>query len=231
MATPREPGLSQSVIQALQQPILSGELQPGDRFPSEREWSERLGVSRQLVREALRVLEVNGLVERRARGGTYVAAGDMRQAFLPILLRIRAGGQFLNDIMEMRRIIEPQLAALAARRADDQDIARIKQIEAELSRRDEAAQTSAPYDAEFHIAIAEATKNRALAAFMAGLGDVFGLWRSDVLRQRAARSLGPSRQAIVRSLERRDSAGAHAAMLLHIDQIRDMLGVGPGPSV
>jgi len=214
-----------SVVKELQKLVLSGDVRPGDRLPSERAWSERLGVSRQSVREALRVLEVNGLVERRSRGGTYVGQGDLRQAFLPVLLRIRSGARFIQDIMELRRILEPAIAGLAAVRADESQLASVRAADEQLRRLDKRAMEKDPIlGQDFHLAIAAASNNKALQALMTALVDVFGLWHADIVRQSDQHDLAPSRRRIIEALERRDADAAAAAMLLHLDEVAALIG-------
>lgn len=224
----RDSSVAQTVIRELQQLVLFGNARPGDRLPSERAWSEQLGVSRQSVREALRVLEVNGLIERRSRGGTYVGKGDLRQAFLPILLRIRSGEHFIEDIMELRRILEPAAAALAASRATPEQLQHIKEVHRQLQEADESGSEPNPALGQtFHLAIATASGNQALRALMTALVDVFGLWQDEVFNQRHDHDLAPGRQRIIDALERQDANAASAAMLLHLDEVAGLIGTGP----
>lgn len=211
--------VAQHVIREVQRMVLSGKVRPGDRLPSERVWSERLGVTRQNVREALRVLEVLGLVERRPRGGTYVSDQEFQQAFLPVLLRLRSGERFLADIMELRRVLEPSVCSLAAERMDDEAMAEIRRAHEELNRLQAQGEWPVERDSEFHLAIARATKNRAIAALMSTLEELFASWRGDLRQRGYVFNLRVSRSAIVSALERRDPRAAWAAMVTHLDEI------------
>ncbi|MBX6350392.1 MAG: FadR family transcriptional regulator [Clostridia bacterium] len=211
--------VAQHVIREVQRRVLSGELRPGHRLPSERTWSLELGVTRQNVREALRVLEVLGLVERRPRGGTYVADMEFPQAFLPVLMRLRSGERFLPDIMELRRILEPGVCALAAERADPDDLAEIRRAHEELARRALEDGWDAAQDSAFHLAVARATHNRAVTALMATLEELFASWRHATQKGAPPFDLRGSREAIVRAIERHDRRSAWAAMVMHLDEV------------
>lgn len=210
--------ITQQLMRRIHDLLMSGKVRPGDRLPSEREWAQELGATRQSVREGLRALEVLGYVERRPRGGTYAGGSRLMTEFMPVLLRMQSGTRFILEILELRRVIEPALCALAARRMDETSLAEIRFWHEALGEGpwgDEATDR----DAAFHLAIARATKNAAIAALMASLESVFSSWRRDVARRGGAASLHGSRAAIVRALERRDAAGASAAMLLHLDEV------------
>lgn len=211
--------VAQYVIREVQRRVLSGELRPGHRLPSERTWSEELGVTRQNVREALRVLEVLGLVERRPRGGTYVADMEFPQAFLPVLMRLRSGERFLPDIIELRRILEPGVCALAAERADPSDVAEIRRAHEALSVGDGGGTWDAAKDSEFHLAVARATHNRAVIALMATLEELFASWRDATRLSAPPFDLRASREAIIRAIEGHDRRSAWAAMVMHLDEV------------
>lgn len=211
--------VAQHVIREVQRMVLSGEVRPGDRLPSERVWSERLAVTRQNVREALRVLEVLGLVERRPRGGTYVSNREFEQAFLPILSRLRSDERVMADITELRRVLEPAVCALAAQRVNDESLADIRHAHEDLARSQEQGDDSFERAADFHLAIARATKNRAISALMTILTELISTWRGDARQRLRSFDPRPSRNAIVSALERRDPASAWAAMVTHLDEV------------
>src|SRR5207253_8975006 len=101
-----------------------GKLRPGDRLPPERELAARLQVSRASVREALRSLELQGLLSRRQGSGTFIVALGQKE-LLRAFARLTEEGQTLRDIFELRFLLEPSIAAMAARRATPQGIPRL----------------------------------------------------------------------------------------------------------
>src|ERR1700676_1172095 len=116
--------LFEQIVQQVEDSILSGQLKPGDQLPAERELAQRFGVSRTAVREAVKTLREKGLVEAYSGRGTFVTNGTsqaIRQS-LDLMMRIGQpdGGVHLA---EMRLILEPGIAALAATRVEDQHLA------------------------------------------------------------------------------------------------------------
>ncbi|MGW7350227.1 FadR/GntR family transcriptional regulator [Streptomyces sp. NPDC054784] len=155
------------VLARVEEQILAGNLRVGDRLPPERELVELLGVSRAAVREALRVLEAQGVL--RSRVGTGPASGSVISAMpsegLTQFLRLHmALANFpLPDVVEARATLERSSARLAAERATDDDLAR---IEEPLLRMDDPALTREEFndcDTAFHVAVAEAGGNRLMA--------------------------------------------------------------------
>ena len=133
--------------------VSSGQVQPGEKLPSERDLANMLQVSRPTIREAMIALEVSGLIEVRTGSGIYVRQGQ--QGALA-LLKDEGVGPF--DIFELRLMIEPEAAALAAERMRDEQIAALLAIVEEMPA---LAQTKAleAVDQQFHIQISRGTEN------------------------------------------------------------------------
>lgn len=155
------------VLARIEEQILAGKLRVGDRLPTERELVELLGVSRAAIREALRVLEAQGVL--RSRVGTGPASGTMIAAMpsagLTQLLRLHmALANFpLGDVIETRATLERSSARLAAERATSEDLARLK---GHLTRMDVvglSVEEFNDYDTDFHVMLAEAGGNRLMA--------------------------------------------------------------------
>ncbi|OEU85128.1 GntR family transcriptional regulator [Streptomyces abyssalis] len=155
------------VLTRIEQLILDGRLRVGDRLPPERELSEMLGVSRAAIREALRVLEAQGAL--RPRVGTGPDSGNviaaMPDAGLTQFLRLHiALAHFpLDDVVEARAVLERSSARLAAERAKEEDLARMRE---QLDRMDAVGLPREVFndcDTDFHVAIAEAAGNRLVA--------------------------------------------------------------------
>ncbi|MYU21746.1 FadR/GntR family transcriptional regulator [Streptomyces sp. SID8352] len=171
---PRRAALSEQVIATLRQQIASGEWPVGARIPTEPELVEQLGVARNTVREAVRALAHNGLLDIRQGSGTYVAATSE----LAGVMHRRFADADPRHIAELRSTLESTAARLAAERRTEKDLG---QIEALLARRDgawESGDTEAfvATDATFHLAVVAASHNDVLTALYADLGEVMREW-------------------------------------------------------
>src|SRR3989304_4413029 len=124
----------QDIVAQIRRLLDDGRLKPGFQLPSERELSELFQVSRASVREAIRALDSMGLVEIRSGEGTYVAS-TVESLLSPLAFAIRQQRDAFREIFEARRIGEPEIAALAAKRANPSEIRRLEAILAEQARR------------------------------------------------------------------------------------------------
>ncbi|PKP70530.1 MAG: GntR family transcriptional regulator [Alphaproteobacteria bacterium HGW-Alphaproteobacteria-4] len=215
--------LSQAVVRQIEGLILQGVLRPGERLPSERELSERLGVSRPSLREAVAELQTAGLLTTRAGAGIFVA-DVLNAAFSPALIRLFASHeQAVFDYLSFRRDMEGLAAERAARLGSDTDLrvigaifARMEAAHQKRNPTDEAA-----LDAEFHMAIVEASHNVIMLHMMRAM---FGLLREGVFynrsvmfRQRSTReALLDQHRAINAALQARNPAAARAAIESHL---------------
>lgn len=162
-ATPRERP-REHVTSTLAKRILLGDLAPGDRLPTEAELGENLGVSRTALRESMRTLAGKGLIATRTRAGSVVQAQALWNHLDPDLLAWREelppDFAFLRSLTEARAVIEPAAAGLAADRATPADLCRIEQAFADMKAAPRyALEESVSADAEFHLAILEASDN------------------------------------------------------------------------
>ena len=178
--------LSQQVIVQLCQLIQSGRIEPGDRLPSERDLAEQLAVSRPCLREALRALELSGLIESRHGGGTYVRDFGEPGVFSPLVLMLGMTEDLAGDLGEVRKIFEPSVAMRAAMRADEEDLVALRNV---LARQAEVLDSGGPLyellplDREFHAIVARASHNQVAMRMVQlinqlvheGLGRVLGL--------------------------------------------------------
>lgn len=137
--------------------LMDGRLHAGDRLPTERDLSQQLGVSRASVREALRVLEIVGLIESRQGDGTYIRDNLANAGFEPLSILFTLQNGTIRDIMEVRLMLETEMAALAARRVTDEQAAAIAELmesfKVELAGK-QSEQKGAELDAEIHRTIA-----------------------------------------------------------------------------
>jgi GntR family transcriptional repressor for pyruvate dehydrogenase complex len=215
--------LSHSVVRQIEQLILRGILRPGERLPSERELSERLGVSRPSLREAIAELQDRGLLATRAGAGIYVA-DVLGSAFSPALIRLFAAHEeAVFDYIAFRRDLESIAAARAATYGSDTDLKVIQAVfdkmEAAHSKRNPADE--AELDAEFHLAIIEASHNVILLHMMRSTFDLLreGVFfnRQIMFKNRTTRDLLlEHHRAINEALQARDPEAARDAVVTHL---------------
>jgi GntR family transcriptional repressor for pyruvate dehydrogenase complex len=174
--------LYEDIIRQFADLIREGTLKPGDRLPSERELAARLRVSRTAVREALRSLESMGLIESRVGGGTFirrVTLGNMIDSYAGILT---LDSKLILELLEIRFLLEGEVARLAARRINGD---KIKDIQASLDLMESEIREGAPGlqgDNAFHAALARASDNEALSLLLGMCGDLLSSTRLATLR-------------------------------------------------
>jgi DNA-binding FadR family transcriptional regulator len=207
-------GLHGEFVHSVGLRIVRGELHPGDPIPTDAD-TEELGVSRTVLREAIKVLAAKGLVVSRPKTGTQVRARRFWNLMDPDVLawRIEAetGDEFFMEILELRRVIEPAAASLAAARATEQEVAELEAAFAEMETN--AAEASDAYiaaDLRFHEIILEVCHNELLGHLGSTLRAVF---RASFTRTHGAavRTL-PLHDAVLRGVRAGDGAAAEAAM-------------------
>ncbi len=210
----------EEVVSQIHGLIRQGRLKAGDQLPSERELAETFKVSRTSVREALRALETQGLVVSRTGMGTFVANLPIEALVAALATMLIEGKNALADIFEMRKLIEPQIASLAAERATEKDVERLRKILEGQREQVEKGATGVEADSEFHFSIGQATQNQALEKLVFGLMDILSHSREESL-QTAGRSQASleSHHKILSAIEVHDKEKAQQAMLQHIEQV------------
>jgi GntR family transcriptional repressor for pyruvate dehydrogenase complex len=222
--------LSHSVVRQIEELILRGILRPGERLPSERELSNRLGVSRPSLRDAVAELQRRGLLATRAGAGIYVA-DVLGSAFSPALIRLFAAHEeAVFDYIAFRRDLEGIAAARAALHGSDTDL---KVVDAVFARMETAHSKRNPadeaeLDAEFHLAIIEASHNVILLHMMRSTFDLLreGVFfnRQIMFRNRTTRDLLlEHHRAINAAIQARDPEAARAAVADHLTFIEGAL--------
>jgi GntR family transcriptional repressor for pyruvate dehydrogenase complex len=168
----RQPRLSDKVADQLLQTITERGLQPGQRLPSERELGDQFGVSRTVIREAVRALAAKGVIEARTGSGLRVAAVDASAVSESMGLFLRGAGLDYTKIHEVRTTLEVDVAGLAAMRATDADVARLED-NLELTRRSLAdLEQVAVLDVEFHRAVVAAAHNELYLVMIDSIGEI-----------------------------------------------------------
>jgi len=233
------PRLYRQIADQLIALIESNEFPPGSRLPAERDLAEQLQVSRASVREALIALEVIGLVDVKVGNGVIVKARPVMQE--PVMTQ--AGrGQWLEpddelgiqldfstelppfSLLQARRLIEPEAAALAAVHASDAELALIRQAYEQNCADNRAQSRTHPGDRLFHIRIAQASGNPAYGFIIGHLlghryGSMFRMLQAHYTPSDMPHVSENEHLAILKALEKRDAKAARSAMQKHIDRV------------
>ena len=215
------------VANQIQDSILSRRLKVGDRLPSERELCEEFGVSRTVIREAIRALDAKGLLASQSGSGTYVERLRTKDVAGVIGMYITTRDEIISHakLMEVRRVLEVEIAALAAERATEESFEQFDEVMANMENARDDPSAFAKYDLEFHVALARATGNELfvilLDPFMAALYEG---------RRLASMAPGVPDEAIqlhrkiLEKVRACDAEGAAQAMRQHLDQSDRVIG-------
>jgi len=152
--------LTTKLVASLKSMIALGELRPGSRFPPERELSQRFGVSRPSLRQALKVLEIMGVLSQRVGDGTYLSSNASAILSEPMEFLILLDGISSQELYEARLIVEPELAARAAERASPEDIAVLAKLVNEMEQKTGDSAVQIALDLAFHSEIFRTAGNR-----------------------------------------------------------------------
>ncbi len=214
----------EQVAEQIQRLIVRGVLKHGDRLPAERELAAKFGVSRSSIRDAIRTLEVIGIVEPRQGKGTVVRELSTDSLVVPLASVLVRRRDLVAELVDVRRMIEPALAVRAAASATKEEIARLEDILRRQGEKMRRGEQTIEEDSEFHYAIAVAARNSVVLKVL----DVL----MDLLRDSRARSLQvPGRRErsyaghrrILRAIKRRDGAAAGAAARQHLREIQGIV--------
>src|SRR3984885_1650042 len=215
--------LYEQIVQQIEDSILKGTLKAGDQLPAERDLAQRFGVSRTAVREAVKALREKGLVEAYSGRGTFITDGTSQAVRQSFDLMVKIGQpEGSTDLAEVRSILEPEIAALAAERAEESDRATLREAVAVMDRSLKDADAYIEADLDFHLALAEAAANPLILSL---IDSIVGLLREQRLRIFQVEG-GPQRgqlhhKRILEGMEKRDAKMARDAMKAHLEQVRE----------
>lgn len=221
-------------IEKIKQMIVSGELSPGDRLPREADLAERLGLSRSSLREAVRALSLIHVLDVRQGDGTYVTSlsPDLLLDAMAFVVDFHRDDTVLH-FLEVRRVIEPAAAAMAAVRMSDDAIAKLDEIMAPLGP-DTGVEELVASDLEFHRLIAEGSGNPVLCSLVESLSGPTHrarVWRGLTQEAAVARTLAEHR-AIVDAIRARHPDVARSWATVHVagveQWLREALTPAPG---
>jgi GntR family transcriptional repressor for pyruvate dehydrogenase complex len=204
----------------IQELIRKGELRVGDKLPPERMLAETFKVSRNSVREAIRTLAEKNIVRSRRGDGTYICAPDESTVTDSLRQAVQAQRKRVKEIFEFRRLLEPQIALLAAQHISRKEMDQLKILVVDQERRIMAGKEDADLDAAFHLLLASVTGNRVIHEVVRTLSRTLSETRSEFLQSEERRRASVRTHIlIIDALERGDGEGAREAMHRHLAEI------------
>ncbi len=214
----------EKIVLEIKDLIEQGTLNWGDQLPTERELSETFKVSRTCVREAFRILESQGFLESRPGDGTYITNNPIDSLVQPLASFILKEKDHQLELFEMRRLLESQLAYLAAERATPENMTKMEKILRRQAEQIANGETGLDADSDFHHALAEATNNRILLHVMNTTMEFLAESRESYLlgEERAKKSLAYHKK-IFSAIKKRDGVLAAKAMCAHIEDVEKTL--------
>jgi GntR family transcriptional repressor for pyruvate dehydrogenase complex len=222
LKTPRRQSLVEEVTQNLLQRLASGVLQPGDRMPTEKELSAELGVGRSSIREAMRTLEMLNVIEIRHGIGTFVTMVQPSLLVNPKHLRHVVDRQGLLDLLELRKIVEVESAALAAKRATAAEIQILREDVRALEKGVMEGRRP-PEDMGFHLNIAQATHNPRFAEISRWIVAFYEL-DPDIPNEKDVQA----HDRICEAIAMGDEEAARRAMREHLEEIESRFWIPQG---
>jgi GntR family transcriptional regulator, transcriptional repressor for pyruvate dehydrogenase complex len=214
--------LYEQIVQQIEESIVQGSLKPGDQLPAERDLAQRFGVSRTAVREAVKALREKGLVEAYSGRGTFITDGTTQAVRQSLDLMVKIGQpEGSTHLAEVRAILEPEIAALAAQRIREPELATMREAVSIMDRAWEDPDTYIEADLDFHLALAEGADNPLILSL---LDSIVGLLREQRLKVFQVTG-GPQRgqihhKRILNAVEHHDAEEARKAMRAHLEQVR-----------
>ncbi|MDX2151297.1 MAG: FadR/GntR family transcriptional regulator [Bryobacteraceae bacterium] len=211
-------GLVERVVGEIEQQIIKGRLRVGEKLPPEREMAERVGVSRTVLRESVRILVTRGLLETRHGVGTTVRRPTPAEVVRPLAFLLKTGGPEVTaeHLHQVRSILEVENAGLAAIAASPEDVRALESC-CEAMEAAQNAEEFARCDARFHARIAAATHNPLLPVLLQSIEDLMSEVRRMVAGVPGLRThVMPGHREICRAIRAHDADGSRIAMQEHL---------------
>ncbi|HVI07564.1 MAG TPA: FadR/GntR family transcriptional regulator [Candidatus Binatia bacterium] len=199
-------------------------LKPGDKLPSERELAETLRVSRSSIRDAIRGLELVGLVEPRQGAGTIVREVSTDALVNPFANVLKHRQEMVSELLDFRKMLEPPLAARAAAHATAEELGEMEEILDRQEKKQAQGEACVDEDAEFHYSVALASGNSVVLKVLDILMDLLRDTRERSLQVqgRSQRSIAGHRR-ILAAIKRHDAEAAKSAMRRHIEDVEEIV--------
>jgi len=215
--------ISQVVIEQIQDMIMRGELKNGDKLPPERELTQTLNIGRPALREALKALEVIGLIESRHGQGNFIVNNTENSFFKPLSLSFKLSNGNIEEILELRHLIENYTVKQAAINANAKDLERLYELY-ECLIEAETTELKSHYDKEFHYEIAKISKNTLINNLLESTSYLFDNFINKTVRmsffeEDSIEKLYEEHLNVIKAIEKHDSEEASKFMDLHLRQI------------
>jgi len=218
--------VSHLIEKQLKQAIFEKHFKIGDKIPSERELVESFHASRSSVREALRSLEKSGFVviKKGAQGGAYVRQNDTKPVVDSLKDMLRLKEVSLEEIRQVRLVLEPILAAEAALKATAKDIERLEETRPILQEAYRSGDPVIENNPRFHILIADISENRVFKIIMKVLMDIYSYrMRNIKLDEKAKKTIIRQHDKIIEAIKKKDKEMAFENMRRHIIKVQKEL--------
>jgi GntR family transcriptional repressor for pyruvate dehydrogenase complex len=215
--------LYEQIVKQIEESIERGDLKEGDQLPAERELALQFGVSRTAVREAVKALREKGLVEAYPGRGTFITSETSNSIRLTFDRMIKSGPRDGTlHLVEVREILEPEIAALAAKRVTEENLNELREAIGIMDGAKTDPHSYIEADLDFHLALAEAAANPLILSLIDSIVGVLREQRLSIFKVEG----GPERgqyhhKRILEAVENHDSSGARDAMRAHLRQVRD----------
>ena len=220
-ATPvKRVSISEQISQQIKEQIISGELKPGDKLPSEHELCQMYQVSRTSVRQALANLTSLDLIETRFGEGSRVKEIGSGTVMTPLLSHTFLSEKSMVELIEMRQVMEPNVARLACEKASEEDVAGLQELYEQMVAHQDDLQQFARLDCDFHNEIARISQNSYLLKIYEIIADVLLHAFSDIVSKRGNEAGLKYHKQIVEAFTARDAVRARDAMSEHMDDLQ-----------
>jgi len=218
----RSDRLFEQIVDQIEERIINGELRVGDKLPSEAKLSDQFGVSRTAVREAMKVLSLQGYIDIQVGRGTFVTAdySDLIKHSLSLMIR-KDYEKGITAVIEVREILEPEIAALAASRRKPLHIQKMREALEQMEKSLDDADKFVEYDLAFHTILAKATNNPLIPVLVDSIVDILREQRKNTAQASGGLERGQIyHKRILKAVELEDCDLARKEMQEHVIQVR-----------
>ncbi|QGU95765.1 FCD domain-containing protein [Clostridium bovifaecis] len=216
----------EQVINQIKTMIQDGTLKRGDKLPSERDLVEQLGVSRASIREALRVLEIVGLVECKQGEGNFIRSTFQDSLFEPLSIMFMLNECKVEEIFDLRKVMETETAALAAKEVTDAELKEMRDLIDEM-KISEDEEERVKVDRKFHYKIAQASRNFLIVNILNTVSTLMDSFikdaRRNIINNQHKDIIDEQHERILKGLKNRNPGEAAEAMRIHMELINENL--------
>ena len=215
--------VSTKIVEQIKSLIVNGDLRPGDILPPERELMKSLSVSRPSLREALNSLAAMGFLEITQRHRTVIKSLASGRMLEPLHHLLKEDIETAYELIESRKAIETWSAYYAAERATDSDITRIEECLTSMKTKMDQDITVVKEDADFHLAISEATHNKIQTHLMSSIYDILKESLGKYYKSIKSRDIYNQHYNVLKAIKKRDCDLARKRMLEHLDYVESRI--------